>query len=214
MKTSHFLLQSKSECNVNWWTFSNTFGVFYTWCWVTEDICSFILALSKMSSYANLTAVVFSHLQHECKLSSNVWKIFTNSSSLTFCPLQKRLVLIEKWVLMARFQLISMSTYAKNKLQMSSLTQHMSRCRQMCRKLFTNSPSTLYFLSVTKNGLSWLNNPLPWQGLTRYDVVLMLTNKQEMFSVKQHQCGRRQMCGTRFSPSPLTLVTSTKKDLS
>ena len=35
---------------------------------------------------------------------------------------------------MARFQLISMSSYAKNKLQMCSVTQHQCRRRQMCGK--------------------------------------------------------------------------------
>ena len=35
---------------------------------------------------------------------------------------------------MARFQLINMSSYAKNKLQMCSVTQHQCRRRQMCGK--------------------------------------------------------------------------------
>ena len=35
---------------------------------------------------------------------------------------------------MARFQLISMSSFAKNKLQMCSVTQHQCRWRQMCGK--------------------------------------------------------------------------------
>ena len=35
---------------------------------------------------------------------------------------------------MARFQLIRMSSYAKNKLQMCSVTQHQCRRRQMCGK--------------------------------------------------------------------------------
>ena len=36
--------------------------------------------------------------------------------------------------IMARFQLISMSSYTKNKLQMCSDTQHQCRCHQMCGK--------------------------------------------------------------------------------
>ena len=35
---------------------------------------------------------------------------------------------------MAKFQLIRMSSYAKNKLQMCSVTQHQCRRRQMCGK--------------------------------------------------------------------------------
>ena len=38
------------------------------------------------------------------------------------------------YLFMARFQLISMSSYAKNKLQMCSVTQHQCRRHQMCGK--------------------------------------------------------------------------------
>ena len=51
-----------------------------------------------------------------------------------------------------------MSSYAKNKLQMCWGTQRQCRSRQMW-KIFTNSPSSTHFLSITKNDLSWLNNP-------------------------------------------------------
>ena len=45
---------------------------------------------------------------------------------------------------MVSFQLIRMSSYAKNKQQMCWVTQHQCRSRQMW-KIFTNSPSTLTF---------------------------------------------------------------------
>ena len=51
---------------------------------------------------------------------------------------------------MARFQLIRLSTYAKYKLQMCSVTQHQCERRQMW-KICTNSHSTLTFCLVTKN---------------------------------------------------------------
>ena len=45
---------------------------------------------------------------------------------------------------MVSFQLIRMSSYAKNKQQMCCVTQHQCRCRQMW-KIFTDSSSTLTF---------------------------------------------------------------------
>ena len=50
-----------------------------------------------------------------------------------------------------------MSSYAKNKLQMCSVTQHQCRRRQMCGKCSQIHIFT-HILSVTKNDLSWLNN--------------------------------------------------------
>ena len=45
---------------------------------------------------------------------------------------------------MVSFQLIRMSSYAKNKQQMCCVTQHQCRSRQI-RKIFTNSPRALTF---------------------------------------------------------------------
>ena len=150
----------------------------------------------------------------------------------------------------ARFQLISMSSYTNNKLQMCSVTQHQCRWRQMCGKcsqihqvysifvrtcpdwiiyswqsfnslgcllmLRTNyrcvqslnisvdiskcveNVHTLihytHFWTATKNDLSSLNNLF----MERFLLNRMSTsvkNKLQMFSVTQHQCTRRQMCG-------------------
>ena len=46
---------------------------------------------------------------------------------------------------MVMFQLMMMFSYAKNKLQMCSVTQHQRRRRHMCGKFVTNSPSTHTF---------------------------------------------------------------------
>ena len=57
-------------------------------------------------------------------------------------------------------------------------------------KMFTNSPSTLTFCPY----LSWLNNLF----MARFQLNRMSTyvkNKQQMCSVTQLQCRRRQMCG-------------------
>ena len=68
---------------------------------------------------------------------------------------------------MANFQLSRMSSYAKNKLQMCSVTQHQCRRRQMCENVQTFIHYT-HFWTVTKN-VVLLNNlfrglyiPLSW----------------------------------------------------
>ena len=86
---------------------------------------------------------------------------------------------------MVSFQLISMLSYAKNKLQMFWVTQHQCRSRQMW-KIFTNSPSTLTFIYYQK-----------WPVLTEQSIhgkfqLISLSsyakNKQQMCRVTQHQC--------------------------
>ena len=104
------------------------------------------------------TTDVFSH-STSVLTSPNVWKMFTNSpSSLTFYPLQKTTCRDRNNLFVAGIQLISMSSYAKNKLQICSVTQHQCRWRQMCGKCSQIQPSTLTFCPLQKNDLSWLNN--------------------------------------------------------
>ena len=51
---------------------------------------------------------------------------------------------------MAKFQLIRMSSYAKNKLEMCSVTQHQCRCRQMCGKCTQIHPVHSLFVRYKK----------------------------------------------------------------
>ena len=51
---------------------------------------------------------------------------------------------------MARFQLITMSTYVKSKLQMCSVTQHQCRRHQMCGKYSQIHPVQLLFVRYKK----------------------------------------------------------------
>ena len=103
----------------------------------------------RMSSYAKNKQQMCWVTQHQCR-SRQMWKIFTNSpSTLTFCLLQKMTSLAWNNLFMVSFQLIRMSSYAKNKLQMCWVTQHQCRSRQMW-KIFTNSPSTLTFCLLQK----------------------------------------------------------------
>ena len=74
---------------------------------------------------------------------------------------------------MARFQLNLMSSYAKNKLQMCSVTQHQCRRRQMCWKCSQIHP-VYSLLSVTKNDLSLDWTIYSWQGFNSIGCPLML----------------------------------------
>ena len=113
---------------------------------------------------------------------------------------------------MVRFQLMRMSSYAKKKVQMCSVTQHHCRRRQMwgCFPKFTQST---HFLSDTKNDLSWLNNLFT----VRLQLIRMSSyakNKLQMCSVSQHQCRRRQMCGNFHKFTQYTHFFCYKNDLS
>ena len=94
---------------------------------------------------------------------------------------------------MARFQLISMSSYAKNKLQMCSVIQHQCTRRQMCgKRSHINSLHSLF--DCYKKDLSSLNNLF----MAKFQLMKMSSyaeNKLQMCSVTQPQCRRRQMCG-------------------
>ena len=73
---------------------------------------------------------------------------------------------------MVSFQLIRMSSYAKNKLQMCWVTQRQCRSRQMW-KIFTNSPSTLTFYLLQKmTCLDWTIHS--WQAFNSLVCTLML----------------------------------------
>ena len=103
---------------------------------------------------------------------------------------------------MVSFQLIRMSSYAKNKQQMCCVTQDQCRSRQMC-KIFTNSHRALTFVYY-KNDLSRLNNLF----MVSFQLIRMSTyaeNKQQMCWVTQHLCRSRQMWNI-FTNSPSTLT--------
>ena len=91
---------------------------------------------------------------------------------------------------MAKFQLISMSSYAKNKLQMCSVTQHQCRRRQMCGKFSQIHQVHSLFVRTCPD---WTNLFMANFQLTRMSSYAK--NKLQMCSVTQHQCRRRQMCG-------------------
>ena len=72
---------------------------------------------------------------------------------------------------MAKFQLIRMSSYAKNKLQMCSVTQHMCRRRQMCGKC-SNINSLHSLLDCYKKWLVFTEQSIHGKLSTQYYVFL------------------------------------------
>ena len=144
-------------------------------------------------------------------MTPNVWKMFTNPlSTLTFCPYLSWL----NNLFMSNFQLTRMSSYAKNKLQMCSVTQHQCRRRQMCGKC-SHIKSLRSHLDRYKNDLSSLNN-LFMERFLLNKMSTYVKNKLQMGSVTQHQCRRRQMCGkcSQIHPVLSLFVRYKKNDLS
>ena len=82
---------------------------------------------------------------------------------------------------MVMFQLIGMSSYAKNKLQLCSVNQHLS---PKVGKLFIDSPSTIK-LCLLKNDLSSLNN-LFMEMFQLIRISSYAKNKLHLCSVTQH----------------------------
>ena len=114
---------------------------------------------------------------------------------------------------MARFQLIRMSSSAKNKLQVSLVTQHQCWGRQMCEKFHKFNQYT-HFLFVTRNDLSWLNYPL-WQGFNSLGCPLMLRTNYTCIlslniSVNVAKCVENFQKFTQY----FHFLSVTKKDLS
>ena len=158
--------------------------------------------LIRMSSYAKIKLQMCWVTQRQCR-SRQMWKIFTNSpSTLTFYLLQKMTCLdwtIHSWL---SFQLISMSSYAKNKQQMCRVTQHQCNVAK-CGKYSQIHP-VHWLIVYYKKWLSWLNNLF----MVMFQLIRMSSyakNKLQMCWVTQHQCISRQMWKI-FTNSPSTLT--------
>ena len=113
----------------------------------------------------------------------------------------------------AKFQLIVMSFYAKNKVQMRSVTQHQCTRRQMWGNFSQIHPVRTH-LSVTKIDLFWVNN-LFIVMFQLHSMSSYAKNKLQLCSVSQRQCRRRQMWEKfhKFCRFP-HFLSVTKSDLS
>ena len=87
-------------------------------------------------------------------MSPNVENIHKFTHYTDYLSITKKNLSSLNNLFMVMFQLIRMSSYAKNKLHKCWVTQHQCRSRQIW-KIFTNSPSTLTFVSYKK----WLVLP-------------------------------------------------------
>ena len=145
-----------------------------------------------MSSYAKKKLQLCSVTQYQCRRRQMGEKFHKFTQYTHFLFVTKYFLSRMNNLFMVRFQLISMSSYAKNKLEMCSVTQHQCKRRQMCENIhkFTQySP----FLYVAKNDLSRLNNLF----MARFQFIrkcYYVKNKLQLCSVTQHQCRHRQMC--------------------
>ena len=146
--------------------------------------------LISMSSYAKNKLQMCSVAQHQCRRCQMCGKCSHINSlhSLLDCY-KKRLVFTEQSIHW-KFQVIRMSSYAKNKLQMCSVTQHQCRRRQMCGKCSQIHQVHSLFVRTCPD---WTNLFKANFQLTRMSSYAK--NKLQMCSVTQHQCRRRQMCG-------------------
>ena len=90
--------------------------------------------LTRMSSYAKNKLQMCSVTQHQCRRRQMCWKCSHINSLHSLLDCYKKDLSSLKNVLMAKFQLNSMSSYAKNKLEMCWVTEHQCRWCQMCGK--------------------------------------------------------------------------------
>ena len=114
----------------------------------------------------------------------------------------KKLPVLTEQSIHGKFQLISMSSYAKNKQQMCRVTQHQCNVAK-CGKYSQIHPVHWLFVYYKKK-LSWLNNLF----MVMFQLIKMSSyakNKHQMCWVTQHQCRSRQMWKI-FTNSPSTLT--------
>ena len=148
--------------------------------------------LISMSSYAKNKQQMCRVTQHQCNVAKCGKYSQIHPVHSLFVYYKKMLSWLNN-LFMVRFQLIRMSSYAKNKLQMCWVTEHQCRSRQMC-KIFTNSPSTLTFCLILKmSSFAW--TIYSWKAFNSFGCSLMLTTNNRFvesinISVEVAKCGK------------------------
>ena len=144
----------------------------------------------------------------KCRRSFHKFTLYTHFLSVTENDLS--------WLnnlFMVMFQLMRMSSYAKNKLQMCS-APNISVDVANCGESFHKFALYTHILSVTNNDLSWLNSLF----MVIFQLIMMSSYAKKnllMYSVSQHQCRRRQMLGIFHKFTLYThFLSLTKNDLS
>ena len=113
------------------------------------------LQLIRMSSYAKNKLQMCSVTQHQCRRRQMLGKFSQIHPEYSLLPATKNDLTWLNNLFTVRLQLIRMSSYAKNKLQMCSVSQHQCKRRNV-GKFSQIHPVTHFF--CYKNDLSWLNN--------------------------------------------------------
>ena len=105
--------------------------------------------LIRMSSYAKKKLQMCSVTQHQCRRREMLEKFSQIHPEYSLLPATKNYLTWLNNLFTVRLQLIRMSSYAKNKLQMCSVSQHQCKRHQMCG----NFTQYTQFFSVTKKWL-------------------------------------------------------------
>ena len=130
----HFGLLQKMTCHH--WTI-------YSW----QSSNSLVCPLMLITNYRCVQSLNISVDVAKCV--ENVHKLYTLQFTHFLSVTKNDLSWLNN-LFMARFQLIRMSSYAKNKLQMCSVTQHQCRRRQMCGKCSQIHPVHSLFVRYKK----------------------------------------------------------------
>ena len=148
----------------------------------------------RMLSYAKNKQQMCWVTQHQWR-SRQMWKIFTNSTQYThFLSVTKNDLSWQNNLFMVMFQIISISSYAKNKLQMCWVTQHQCGSRQMWINYSQIHPVYSLFVCYSKCVvLTW--TIYSWQAFNSLGCPLMLrTNNRCVeslnISVEVAKCGK------------------------
>ena len=154
-----WVTQHQCRSHQMWKIFTNspralTFVRYKKWPVLTEQSIHGKFHLISMSSYAKNKQQMCRVTQHQCNVAKCGKYSQIHPVHWLFVYYKKKLSWLNN-LFMVMFQLIRMSSYAKNKLQMCWVTEHQCRVRKMW-KIFTNSPSKLTFCLLQKmSSLAW-----------------------------------------------------------
>ena len=152
--------------------------------------------------------------QHQCRRRQMCGKFSHINYYIHFLSVTKNDFSWLNILFMARFQLISMSSWAKNKLQMCSVTQHQCRRHLMWWKIVHKFTQFTHFLSVTKTTCpNW--KIYSWQAFNSLVCPLMLKTNYRCvqslnISVDVTRCVENVHKFTKFTH----FLSVTKNDLS
>ena len=96
--------------------------------------------LTRMSAFGKNKLKMCSVTQHRCRRRQMCEKCSQIHQSTHFVSVTKNYLSWQNNQFMVRFYLIRMSSYAKNKLLMCSVTQHQCRRHQMCGNVLQSQP--------------------------------------------------------------------------